>query len=87
MAVGNPASRGLTHYVAIRKEDSTAYYLLSRAYLALGEKVEMDRALTLFQKTLKDVKQRSRAQERLESLNNQRVVSDEIGESEHDSEH
>jgi tetratricopeptide (TPR) repeat protein len=77
----------LTHYVSIRKEDSTAYYLLSRAYLALGQKDEMDRALTLFQKTSKDVKQRSRAQERLESLNNQRAVSEETGDSERDSKH
>jgi predicted Zn-dependent protease len=55
----------LTHYLAIRKEDSTAYYLLSRAYQALGDKERMEQAVSLFEKTSRDVKTGSRAQKQL----------------------
>lgn len=52
----------LTRYVAIRKDDSTAYYMLSKAYRALGDKEKMGRALAMFERTSQDVKARNRAQ-------------------------
>ncbi|MBS1841577.1 MAG: tetratricopeptide repeat protein, partial [Acidobacteria bacterium] len=41
----------LTHYVSVKKDDSTAYYLLSRAYRGMGDREGVDRALELFQRT------------------------------------
>ncbi|MGH9354292.1 MAG: tetratricopeptide repeat protein, partial [Terriglobia bacterium] len=58
----------LTHYVSMKKDDSTAYYLLARAYRALGDKEQMDRALAVFEKTSMDAKTRSRAQKDLETF-------------------
>lgn len=58
----------LTHYVSIRNDDSTAYYLLAKAYRALGDKEQTGRALALFEKTSQDVKARNRAQRELEPI-------------------
>ena len=60
------AVSNLTRYIAARKDDSTAYYLLSRAYRELGEKEKMNAALTMFRKTSSDVRARNSAQAQLE---------------------
>jgi len=70
----------LTQYLAIRKGDSTGYYLLSRAYRALGDKNRMEQAVTMFEKTSRDVKDRSRAQKQLEALSNRPDEAEESGD-------
>jgi tetratricopeptide (TPR) repeat protein len=70
----------LTQYLAIRKGDSTGYYLLSRAYKALGDKNRMEQAVTMFEKTSRDVKDRSRAQKQLEARSNSRSEAEESGD-------
>jgi tetratricopeptide (TPR) repeat protein len=71
----------LTHYLAIRKDDATAYYLLSRAYRGLGQTEQMNQALSQFQKVSQDVKERSQAQGELQHLDNPRPVDEDIGEN------
>jgi predicted Zn-dependent protease len=71
----------LTHYLAIRKDDATAYYLLSRAYRGLGQTGQMNQALSQFQKVSQDVKERSQAQGELQHLDNPRPVDEDIGEN------
>jgi tetratricopeptide (TPR) repeat protein len=68
----------LTHYLSIRKDDATAYYLLSRAYRGLGQTEQMNQALRQFQKVSQDVKERSQAQGELERLDNQNHVDEEM---------
>ena len=68
----------LTHYLSIRKDDATAYYLLSRAYRGLGQTEQMNQALSQFQKVSQDVKERSQAQGELERLDNQNHVDEEM---------
>ncbi len=67
----------LTYYIAVRKDDSTAYYLLSKAYRALGNEEQMKHALALFEKTSRDAKARSRAQAGLEALNGQKQLPED----------
>jgi tetratricopeptide (TPR) repeat protein len=55
----------LTHYVSITKDDSDAYYLLVRAYRAVGDRDRMNQALELYKKTSRDAKERSLAQKEL----------------------
>ena len=71
-----------TRYVSVRSSDSSAYYLLSQAYRALGKKDQMNQALQQFEKTSQDVKARSKAQARLQALNRQGEVTDEAREVE-----
>jgi tetratricopeptide (TPR) repeat protein len=68
----------LTHYLSTRKDDATAYYLLSRAYRGLGQTEQMSQALSQFQKVSQDVKERSQAQGELERLDNQNHVDEEM---------
>jgi len=56
------AAESLNHYISLRNDDSTAYYLLSRAYRGLGDQKAMERAMDLFQRTSPDAKARKRAE-------------------------
>ena len=67
----------LTHYLSVKKDDATAYYLVSRAYRGLGQTEQMNQALSQFQKVSQDVKERSQAQGELERLDNQNHVDEE----------
>lgn len=75
------AVRDLTRYLAIEKNDATAWYLLSRAYRDLGDKDQMDYALSQFTAVSKDVKARSQAQDELAHLNNQTHIDEEVGKN------
>jgi tetratricopeptide (TPR) repeat protein len=75
------AANDLTHYLSIRKNDATAYYLLSRAYRGMGEKEKMNQALSQFEKLSQDVKARSQAQGELERLENPKPIDDEVGKA------
>jgi Tfp pilus assembly protein PilF len=70
------AVSNLTRYLSMKKNDATAYYLLSRAYRGLGEKEEMNQALNQFEKLSQDVKARSQAQGELERLDDQNHVDE-----------
>jgi tetratricopeptide (TPR) repeat protein len=65
------AADDLTRYLSMRKNDATAYYLLSRAWHGLGEKQQMNQALSQYEKLSQDVKARSQAQRELEHLDDQ----------------
>jgi tetratricopeptide (TPR) repeat protein len=71
----------LTHYLSIRKDDATAYYLLSRAYRGMGDKERMNQALSQFEKVSQDVKARSQAQGELERFENPRPIDDDVGKA------
>jgi tetratricopeptide (TPR) repeat protein len=68
----------LTHYLSVKKDDATAYYLLSRAYRGLGRKEQMNQALSAFAKVSQDVKARSQAQGELERLDTRNHVDEEM---------
>ncbi len=74
------AVRQLTQYVAMRKGDSTGYYLLATAYRALGDKEHMEQAVSLFEKTSRDAKDRSRAQKQLEARSDKPTEAEEGGD-------
>jgi tetratricopeptide (TPR) repeat protein len=71
----------LNRYLAAVKSDATAWYLLSRAYRGLGDKQQMDRALSQFAKISEDAKARTQAQNELARLNSQTHVDDQAGKS------
>lgn len=73
------AVHDLTHYLAVDNNDATAWYLLSRAYRGLGDKQQMNRALSQFAKISKDAKARSQAAGELAHLDSQTHVDDNIG--------
>ena len=75
------AAESLNHYISLRNDDSSAYYLLSRAYRGLGDQKAMERALDLFQRTSLDVTARKRAESELGVLANQAVLTEETGDS------
>lgn len=56
----------LNRYLSAAKGDSRGYYLLAGAYRGLGDKEQMRHALALYEKTSRDAKARSRAQQELE---------------------
>lgn len=58
----------LTHYVSVIKDNSSAYYLLAKAYREDGDKEKMNRALDLYKATSQDVQERSIAQKELDHL-------------------
>jgi Tfp pilus assembly protein PilF len=72
------AVNDLTQYLSMKKDDATAYYLLSRAYRGLGEKEQMNRALSQFERVSQDVKARSQAQGELERLDDQNRIDEEL---------
>jgi predicted Zn-dependent protease len=72
------AVSNLMRYLAIQKNDATAYYLLSRAYRGLGDDDRMSRSLALFEKTSQDAKARSQAQGELERLTGQGRIDDDM---------
>jgi tetratricopeptide (TPR) repeat protein len=74
------AAESLNHYISLRNDDSTAYYLLSRAYRGLGDQKAMERAMDLFQRTSPDAKARKRAESKLGVLANQTVLTEETGD-------
>lgn len=67
----------LNHYISVRNSDASAYYLLSKAYQAVGDKAQMNRALAMFEKTSQNAKARSRVQAKLESSVAQNQLSEE----------
>lgn len=71
------AIAALTHYVSIDKDDSNVYYLLSRAYRAVGDQEQMNRALDLYRKTSQGAKERSLARKELERLDDKNQDSEE----------
>lgn len=75
------AIRALSRYVSIRKDDATAYYLLSRAYDGIGNSEQGKRARTLFEKTSRDARVRDRARTELESFNRPGLLADVTIES------
>jgi tetratricopeptide (TPR) repeat protein len=75
------AVRNLSRYLAVERNDATAWYLLSRAYRGLGDKEQMDHALSQFAAVSKDAKARSQAQDELAHLNNQTHIDEEAGKS------
>jgi tetratricopeptide (TPR) repeat protein len=66
------AVQDLNHYLVLKPGDSSAYYLLSKAYRAIGDRERSEQAMSLFQKTSRDVKERGRAQAKLEAINRQK---------------
>jgi tetratricopeptide (TPR) repeat protein len=75
------AVHDLTHYLSIEKKDATAWYLLSRAYRGLGDKEQMNHALSQFAKISEDAKARSQAEGELAHLDSQTHVDEEKGPS------
>lgn len=75
------AAESLNHYISLRNDDSSAYYLLSRAYRGLGDQKGMEHALDLFQRTSLDVTARKRAESELGALANRTVLTEETGDS------
>jgi len=75
------AAENLTRYVSVRKNDATAYFMLSRAYRGLGEKEPMNQALSQFEKVSQDVKARNQAQSELERLDSRRPIDDDVARS------
>ena len=75
------AAHDLTHYLSVETNDATAWYLLSRAYRGLGDKEQMNRALSQFAKISEDAKARSKAQDELAHLDNQNHVDEKRGQS------
>ena len=71
------AVKDLARYVSLKPGDSSAYYLLSNAYRALGDKAQMQQALARFQEASRDAKARSHAQMELEALNNRKQQVEE----------
>lgn len=68
--------KALNHYVSIRKDDASAYYLLSRAYSSVGDKQQSEHALALFQSTSRDAKARTQARRELESMSRPAQIPD-----------
>jgi tetratricopeptide (TPR) repeat protein len=75
------AAESLNHYISLRNDDSSAYYLLSRAYRGLGDQKGMERALDLFQRTSLDGTARKRAESELGVLANRTVLTEETGDT------
>lgn len=71
------AAKELNDYVAIRNNDASAYYLLSKAYRALGEREQMMEALAMFKRTSKEANARNRIQARLEASSAQTRLPEE----------
>lgn len=55
----------LKRYLAVKKDDSTAYWLLAMAYRGLGEREQMRQAIAEYKKTSIDAQERSAAQREL----------------------
>jgi hypothetical protein len=55
--------------------------MLSRAYRGLGEKEQMNQALSQFEKVSQDVKARNQAQSELERLDSRRPIDDDVARS------
>lgn len=72
------AIKMLTKYIATVPGDSDAYYMLSRAYRAVGNKAEMNRMLDLFSKTSQDAKARSQAEKAIQLLQQQNQTPDHL---------
>ena len=58
----------LTRYLSVEEERRDCLLLLSRAYRGLGEKEQMNQALSQFEKVSQDVKARNQAQGEFERL-------------------
>jgi tetratricopeptide (TPR) repeat protein len=74
------AVRDLNHFLQLKPGDSNSYYLLSKAYRSLGDKTQMQQALTMFEKTSREAKERSRAQTELEAQNRKQRVDDTVSD-------
>lgn len=74
------AANALRRYLAIKKGDSTGYYLLARAYRGMGDKEQADQTLKLFEQTSRDVKSRNRAQRELEAQNEKKTLLDKVAD-------
>lgn len=81
------AIKDLNRYLLARQRDSSAYYLLSQAYRGVGDKEGTAQALALFEKNSSDAKARSRAEMRLEALNNRKQLKDQSSDEEPSSPH
>jgi Tfp pilus assembly protein PilF len=81
------AIKVLTHYVSTTKDNSTAYYLLSQAYRSVGDNIQMDRAIKLYQKTSLDARQRTQAQKEIERLESNGQEQEETGDSKETATH
>ncbi len=72
------AASYLTHYLSFEKDDATAYYLLSRAYRGLGDKEQMNHALSSYEKVSQDLRARNQAQGELERQKKLNRVDEEM---------
>jgi len=61
----------LTRYLSMMPNDASAYYLLMRAYRAVGDVEHATQASELYERASQDAKGRSRAQKALESFRRQ----------------
>lgn len=66
----------LTHYVSIVKDNSSAYYLLAKAYREAGDKEKMNHALALYKATSRDLQERSIAQKELDHLSGRNQIAE-----------
>jgi predicted Zn-dependent protease len=72
------AASHLTHYVTLENDDATAYYLLSRAYRGLGDRAQMNQALSSYEKASQDLRARNQAQGELERQRKFNRVDEEM---------
>lgn len=66
----------LTHYVSFVKDNSSAYYLLAKAYRGDGDKEKMNNALNLYKATSRDAQERSVAQKELDHLSGRSQIAE-----------
>jgi tetratricopeptide (TPR) repeat protein len=69
------AIAALAHYVSIVKDNSSAYYLLAKAYRETGDKEKMNHALELYKTTSRDAQQRGLAQKELDHLSGRSQIA------------
>ena len=74
------AITALTHYVSVVKDNSSAYYLLAKAYREDGDKEKMNQALDLYRTTSQDAQERSVAQKELDHLSGRGQIAENSAE-------
>jgi tetratricopeptide (TPR) repeat protein len=72
------AASHLAHYLTLEKDDATAYYLLSRAHRGLGDRAQMNQALSSYEKLSQDLRARNQAQGELERQRKLNRVDEEM---------
>jgi len=70
----------LTHYVSVVKDNSSAYYLLAKAYREDGDTEKMKHAFHLYKATSQDVQERNIAQKELDRLSGRNQIVENANE-------